>query len=208
VEIRYASIRNMSEPPGSAPEPANDSDKDRLVTKRGIALSLLGAIVAAFIGAAASYIAAVVTANSQAQQAREDFIRTQRQAVYSKMIADASSLTSDSAGCVADAEDPKSQVKPATIQKYSLQFTPATKVLNIDSAAVQVIGSTKAAEDAKFLSLYVGLATGGCATVLGTRGTALPRDAAGALSILRVSDKASKQYYFKLIDDARVDLQG
>jgi hypothetical protein len=77
-----------------APQPISDPDKhkDRAVAWRGNVLTAITVLAAGFLGGAAGIGGTIITTNSQASQAQEEFLRSQRQAQYAKYLTDADRL--------------------------------------------------------------------------------------------------------------------
>lgn len=66
----------------------SESHKDRVVTWRVALVGLIGVLLAALIGAGSAWITAKVTSDSQAAENQRDFLRSQRQVIWSKFSAD------------------------------------------------------------------------------------------------------------------------
>src|SRR6476661_10133168 len=83
VPARKSRSRHPGQP---RPVPAVESTQRHTWS---IAILSTGAVIlAGLIAAGSSYLTARVQASSQAQQARDDFLRSQRQTVYSKFLSD------------------------------------------------------------------------------------------------------------------------
>jgi hypothetical protein len=78
----------------SPPQPQSDPEKhrDRMVAWRAALLSAAVVLMAGFVGSASSYIVASKQIESQASQSQLEFLRTQRQSLYSEFLSRSANL--------------------------------------------------------------------------------------------------------------------
>src|SRR4051794_41080193 len=74
--------------PGAAGQPDVEKQRDRIVTLRAALLTAIAGLAAGLIGGLAGLAGAVISSQSEATRAHDDFLRTQRQTSYSRFILD------------------------------------------------------------------------------------------------------------------------
>jgi hypothetical protein len=111
-----------------------------------IALLTTGAVLlAGLIGAGSAYLTANVQAHSQAQQAREDFVRTQRQALYAKLSTEDTIFKAKVTECIQRAENAgEHPLSLAEVNTINASVTDIVDGLSSDMAVLSVVGSQEA----------------------------------------------------------------
>jgi hypothetical protein len=89
---RVPSICAMADTSSTPSRASSESENDRRPNRRvglfGATIGLIGIVVGGVIAAASSYYTTKVQVHSQAVQARQEFLRSQQQATYSKFAGD------------------------------------------------------------------------------------------------------------------------
>jgi hypothetical protein len=118
-----------------------------------IAILSTGAVIlAGLIAAGSSYLTARVQASSQAQQARDDFLRSQRQTVYSKFLSDEKHFyDTENTYCGGPAPNRPQESPPAKGAAQSAELSALIESLNDDLQTVYIVGNSRSASTAAML---------------------------------------------------------
>jgi hypothetical protein len=129
-----------------APQPDPEKRLDRLITVRTAVLAALATVLASVISGIG---AAVVTSNMQAHAQTQQFLRTQRQALYSGLLADEADFYVQ----LFDFQDwLNGKLEPVTVDAFHARRAAADKAHSLlykDYASVALIGSDPTVEAAK-----------------------------------------------------------
>jgi hypothetical protein len=107
------------------------------------------AIVAGLIAAGSSYLTAQVQANSQAREARDDFLRSQRQAVYSTFLTDEKRFyDTENNYCGGPAPNRAQGSPPSKGVAQSEELSQLVGRINRDIQAIYVVGTPESADRA------------------------------------------------------------
>lgn len=120
----------------STPASVSDGEKDRRSALQVAILGVAAVLIAALIGVGASLITTDLTGRNSAKEARDDFLRSQRQIAYAAFIADESALERTEDVC-SRAEQPTD--KTPTAQAIFDDVETAYNKLSIDLSAIQVL---------------------------------------------------------------------
>jgi hypothetical protein len=120
------------------PAPLIEPEKDRRNNWKIAALSAVAALVVGAVGAGSSVWTARVQATSNAEQGRQDFIRTQRQSAYSRFLADANYMISAASAMTTNVNANKSTTLDANKMESSFL------TLDNDYYSIEIIGSDAA----------------------------------------------------------------
>jgi hypothetical protein len=139
-----AAIPEGPEPPAPDEPAPDEKDQERHHTWRLGKLALIGGLSAAGIGAVAGVVSSLITTHisvsEQRDQAREDFLRQQRQVVYSKFLTDHEVLKElEFSGIVGT---PPKYREPATEESMKDAFN----ALQTDLQTTRLVGSLAAGE--------------------------------------------------------------
>lgn len=124
-------------------------------TQHRVALiAAAAALVASLIGGGAAYLATLRTGSDQSNQAEHEFLVTQRQAAYAKLVSDANTMLGYLPQLSSQVNTAYSnhQAVPSPAQAQSLLDT-----IQLDTQSVRLIGSDKAAGAA--LKLFLATVT-------------------------------------------------
>ena len=134
------------------------------VEVRAARYGLMGALAGALVGAAAAGFFAYLTAHdqiqSQAKQSQTDFLRNQRETIYTSLISDAESLETAESDCSADFTNHDSL--PQLDACASRVSSSLPKVFS-DQDAAEVIGTTTTGNIANRLGTDLGTGERGIA---------------------------------------------
>jgi hypothetical protein len=128
-------------PPGPEIRPETDSDKDRTITWRSALLALFAALLAALIAAGSAYLTAIVQADRQAKQSRDEFLRTRRQVAYARLAADGRVHGQDYLQCERDAGSSQYMITAAALRAKETTLRGFLDSVAGDASVVEIIGT-------------------------------------------------------------------
>lgn len=187
-----------------------ESERDRRLTHRAMWLALVGVVVGGAIAAGASLLTAHIQVNNQNAESRRDFLRTQRQAAYGRLVADEQSHRRTLQLCRADLSIGTS-LRRSQFDSMRKSLDAYQGTIASDVANVEVIASDGVFVLAQRLAVDLELVIDDCEVELGLRLAGLKPSNPQVKDLLKhagdnLSDESSDFGTFLVL--SRQDLRG